>query len=117
MPWFEPWGGRLLRGDRAHAGQAPRRHRHRRGPPQVRQARQGQVREGPGALLRHPEEEHPSVQQLCVPVCLDCEDSLISTLSLYLSGIQCGECSPLIGQYCQHSPLIGPYCQCSHLIG
>ena len=62
---------RLLRGDRPDAGQAQGRHRHRRRAPEVREARQGEVREGAGALLRHSEEEHSPVQQLCVPVRLE----------------------------------------------
>ena len=43
----------LLRGDRADAGQAEGRHRHRAGRPQVRQAGQGKVRHPVNIFGRH----------------------------------------------------------------
>uniref|UniRef100_A0A669EXS1 cAMP-dependent protein kinase type I-alpha regulatory subunit n=1 Tax=Oreochromis niloticus TaxID=8128 RepID=A0A669EXS1_ORENI len=38
--------------------------------PEVRQARSASLRARPGSLLRHPQTQHPTVQQLCVAVCL-----------------------------------------------
>lgn len=48
----------------------PRRHRGCPRPPEVRQARSASLRARPGSLLRHPQTQHPTVQQLCVAVCL-----------------------------------------------
>ena len=64
----------LFRGDRADAGPASRRHRDRRRAAEVRQAGQGQVREGPGSLLGYSQTKHPSVQQFCVSLCLEGND-------------------------------------------
>lgn len=48
----------------------PRRHRGCPRPPEVRQARSASLWACPGSLLRHPQTQHPTVQQLCVAVCL-----------------------------------------------